>query len=155
MSAVKRNRFPLPDSPVFAMRGTDVKWPTLRQAFLNDNTVALLRAKAYGVIFLDGPYNTRLNFGSDSKERAVFFEHLHKVQDSHIFLLCWIGNYHAGCIFHCAWQFPQMEHWKVQDLEWAAFRTYKAVATIVYEGRPMDPEVDAFLKAPLIKPTKA
>ena len=95
---------------------------------------------AFGVIFLDGPYNTRLNFGNrgpytldvdEGTERAIFFEHLHKVDGAAIFLLCWIGNYYAGSIFHCAWQFPQMYHWNWKDLERAAFKTYKTVATIL------------------------
>lgn len=152
MSKVKRNRFPLPDSPIFSVRGEDVKWPTLRGAYLDDEGVALLRRKAFGVIFLDGMYNTRLNFGrTSSTERAVFFEHLHKVQDSHIFLLVWIGNYHAGSIFHCAWQFPQMEHWNVRDLEWAAYRTYKEVAKVMYRGKKRD-EVDAEVVEFLLTP---
>lgn len=150
---VKRNRLPLVDSPIFSSRGVDVKWPTLRGAYLTDETVAILKNLAFGVVFLDGPYNTRLNFGNsseytndDGSERAIFFEHLHKVDGDHIFLLCWIGNYYAGSIFHCAWQFPQHLHWPVDKLEQAAFKTYKRIANVMY--RPfgeMDNEVSDFI----------
>jgi hypothetical protein len=83
------------------------------------------------------------------EERAVFFEHLHKVDGDHLFLLCWIGNYHAGSIFHCAWQFPQHLHWPVKALEYAAYRTYRRVANILYANvrrEDRDREVVSFLK---------
>ena len=105
----KRTRLPMPDESYFASRGSKVKWPTLRGAYLTDDSVEELRKYAFGVIFLDGEYRTRLNFDKkESTERAVFFEHLHKVTGDSIFLLIWVGNYHNGSIFHCAWQFPQM-----------------------------------------------
>lgn len=135
----------MPESPFFAMRGSKVKWPTLRGAYLSDTSVAKIRSWAYGVIFLEGDYNTRLNFGRDSTERAIFFEHLHRVDGSPIFLLCWVGNYHAGSIFHSAWQFPQMYHYSWDNLEKAAFVTYRRVAKALYGTRDMDPEVAAFL----------
>jgi hypothetical protein len=146
MADVKRNRQPLPDSAIFSRRGTKVKWPTLRGAYLTDESIAKIRRIAFGVIFLEGEYNTRLNFEhKDSKERAVFFEHLHRVDGDSLFLLCWIGNYHAGAIFHCAWQFPQHLLWPNPKLELAAFKTYRTMATILYEGKPSDPEVHSFL----------
>lgn len=146
---VKRNRLPLPDSQIFARRGTKVKWPTLKGAYLDDKVIKKLRSIAHGVIFLEGTYNTRLNFDhKDSKERAVFFEHLHKVDGDYLFLLVWIGNYHAGSIFHCAWQFPQHLHWPLPALEIAAFQTYRTIAMILYEGVAVDPEVRDFIKRP-------
>ncbi len=155
---IKRNRLPLEDSPIFAMRGTDVKWPTLRGVYLTDTTVAEIRKLAYGVIFFDGEYNTRLNFrNKDARERAVFFEHLQVVDGDHLFLLSWIGNYHAGAIFHCAWQFPQHINWPRRALEFAAFRTYRAIANIMYRNhpdRPWDPEVLAFLAQDTSKPAR-
>lgn len=146
----KRNRIALPQSPVFGMRGENVKWPTLRGGFLDDEKILALRKIAFGVIFLEGMYNTRLNYDKKpSEERAVFFEHLHKVDGDSLFLLCWIGNYHAGSIFHCAWQFPQHLAWPQVPLEFAAYRTYRQVANILYKGIPrsqIDSEVLAFLK---------
>lgn len=130
------------------MRGTKVKWPTLRGAYLTDEAVTKLRKYAFGVIFLEGEYNTRLNFDrSSATERAVFFEHLHRVTGESIFLLIWVGNYHAGAIFHCAWQFPQVFHWKWRPLERAAIESYRSVALALYGDGPMDSEVAAFLKA--------
>ncbi len=142
----KRNRVPLPNSPIFAMRGERVKWPTLRGAFLTDESVARLRQVAHGVIFLDGQYKTNLNYGrKPPEERAVFFEHLQQVDGDHIFLLCWVGNFVNGSIFHCAWQFPQHLNWPTRPLEYAAYRVYRLVATHLYRGIPMDAEVDEFL----------
>lgn len=142
----KRNRMPLPNSPIFAMRGERVKWPTLRKAWLTDESVGRLRNIAHGVIFLDGTYNTNLNYGKrPPEERAVFFEHLQKVDEDHIFLLCWIGNFVNGSIFHCAWQFPQHLNWPLRPLEYAAYRTYRRIAQALYHGSPMDAEVDEFL----------
>lgn len=143
----KLNKKPMPDSDIFAMRGAKVKWPTLRGGYLTNEAVDKIRTWAFGVIFLEGEYHTRLNFGkSESLERAVFFEHLHKVNDSPIFLLCWVGNYHNGSIFHCAWQFPQMYHYDWEELEKAALKTYARVAAAVYAGKEKDPEVKAFLE---------
>lgn len=142
----KKTRLPLPNSPIFASRGSKVKWPTLRGSFLTDRTVTELQKYAYGVIFLDGTYNTRLNFDhKPSLERAVFFEHLHNMEGGGLFLLCWVGNFHGGAIFHCAWQYPQNLHWTPQALERAAFETYKKVAYTLYTpiGK-MDAEVHAF-----------
>lgn len=122
-----------------------MKWPTLRGGYLTDEAVERIRSFAYGVIFLDGTYQTRLNFDKGPPdERAVFFEHLHRVENESIFLLCWVGNYHAGSIFHCAWQFPQMYHWGWQNLEKAAVKTYFKVATAVQTN---DSEVRSFLEA--------
>lgn len=133
----------MPDESYFASRCSKVKWPTLRGAYLDDDTVEQLRKYAFGVVFLDGDYNTRLNFDKkDSVERAVFFEHLHKVQGHSIFLLIWVGNYHNGAIFHCAWQFPQMWHWGWLNLERAAIQSYRKVADIL---DCQDPEVRKFL----------
>lgn len=142
----KRNRQVLEDSPIFSRRGTKVKWPTLRGAYLDDESIGKIRKIAFGVIFLEGNYNTRLNFERKvSLEKAIFFEHLHRVDGESLFLLCWIGNYHAGAIFHCAWQFPQHLHWETPSLEYAAFKTYRTIANIMYNGRDKDPEVEAFL----------
>lgn len=145
----------MPDESYFAMRGSRVKWPTLRGAFLTEDNIKELRKMAFGVIFLEGTYHTRLNFAKrgpytyqdPSEEDAVFFEHLHRVEGESIFLLIWIGNYHAGSIFHCAWQFPQMYHWNWLALERAAVRSYEQIARILYRGQEMDPEVKEFVNA--------
>lgn len=149
----KWNRLPDLESHYFSHRGTRVKWPTLRKAWLTPQAIKRIRSIAFGVIFLEGPYNTRLNYGNvgphtleNGQETAIFFEHLHKVQDQHIFLLCWVGNFHNGCIFHCAWQFPQMKAWDWQALEVAAYETYKIIANIVYDRKITDKEVQEFLK---------
>jgi hypothetical protein len=126
------------------MRGTDVKWPTVRGGYLNDKNVALLRTQAFGVIFLDGTYHTRLNGDGPDEERGIFFEHLHQVDGDHIFLLCWVGNFHNGSIFHCAWQFPQHQHWPIRKLEYAAFHTYRRVVKTIYGNSEWDSAVYAF-----------
>jgi hypothetical protein len=117
---------------------------------LTDSNIPELRKVAFGVIFLEGMYKTRLNYDrKPPDERAVFFEHLHKVDGDSLFLLCWIGNYHAGSIFHCAWQFPQHVAWPQQPLEYAAYRTYRQVVNILYAGIPrnqIDHEILTFLK---------
>jgi hypothetical protein len=142
----KRSRIPMDSSPVFAMRGGAVKWPTLRGAYLNKDNILSLRKTAWGVVFLEGPYNTLLNFDNkDSLECAVFFEHLIKVDGDALFLLIWVGNYHAGAIFHCAWQFPQCTAWPQRGLEYGAKRVYRQVANILYGTNPKDPEVEEFL----------
>lgn len=169
---IKINRIPHL-SGIFMDRGTDVKWPTLRRTWLTDESVPELRRMAMkqgaSIIFLDGMYRTNLNRHTDADpiERAVFFEYAvrstrgtlemlkmktnREVEGSTIFLLCWIGNFHNGCIFHCGWQFPQVETWKMGTpypwFERKALLVYRKCADILYKHgeEPMDPEVREFL----------
>ncbi len=165
---VSMNRQPLKSSSIFACRGVDVKWPTLRKVYLNDNNVAALKqhvtTKGRSIVFLDGEYITKLNryVGKAPEERAVFFEYM--VRDKNlkgaIFLLCWIGNFHNGCIFHAAPQYPQMNCW-IDTLgfdaatfffEKKAFEMYKVVTEILHEGNPIiDDEVGEFIAKQQIK----
>ena len=156
------NRLPMPDSDVFAQRKKHVKWPTIRRAWLTDASVGNLERSAKGqgrsIIFLDGMYKTNLNMYAqdhskrDPIERAVFFEWMVKNGYDQFFLLCWIGNFHNGSIFHCAYQFPQMFEWqkKYGDdfLEKRAFKVYKRIVEILYEHSddPMDFEVKRFIE---------
>jgi hypothetical protein len=139
----------MPDESNFAFRKTKVKWPTLRGAYLTDENIEELRKMAFGVIFLEGEYQTRLNFDKGPpEERAVFFEHLHRVQGESLFLLIWVGNYYNGSIFHCAWQFPQMFHWDWLALEKAAIKSYIKI------GKILDCKDNEFLEFSERWPTK-
>ena len=156
------NRRPL-DSPIFGMRGEDVKWPTIRKAWLTDESVPYIREYVEGrgrsIIFLDGTYRTNLNqwVEKDPYERAIFFEFLvkHPKVKGGIYILSWVGNYHNGCIIHFAWQYPQVRCWYeagtgVEEFfERKAFEVYRKIVTILYDFSdfPMDEEVSQFLKA--------
>lgn len=161
MSEVSMNRLRLEDSPLFEHRGTKVKWPTLRKAWLTDSTVEKIREYATGkgrsIIFLDGTYETTLNRykQKDPTERAVFFEFMvrNKKYKGAIFCYCWIGNFHNGSIIHFSWQYPQQRCWENEGIpesffEEGTFEIYKTIAEILYEESeyPIDKEVDKFLK---------
>lgn len=163
-SDVSMNRRVLLGSRVFEPRGTKVKWPTIRKAWLTDESVAEIRSFVCGpgrsIIFLDGEYHTNLNryVGKDSLERAVFFEYMirHPSPDisGGIFALCWIGNFHNGAIFHCGWQYPQIRGWeryvpRADDFfESCALRIYRSLVDILYKHstHPMDSEVARFIR---------
>lgn len=161
-TAVSMNRQLLEGSPIFGMRGTNVKWPTIRKAWLTDESVAHIQRHVtqFGrsIIFLDGIYNTNLNRWAKKppEERAVFFEYMvrHPRTKGAIFLLCWIGNFHNGSIYHCAYQYPQVRCWEEygdgaeEFFEKAAFKVYQNLAIILYEYSeyPMDAEVKKFLQ---------
>lgn len=161
---VSMNRQGIPSSPFFAKRKNKVAWPTIRKAYMNDENVKELKkyvtSKGRSIVFLDGEYITKLNryVGKPPEERAVFFEFMCKDKNikGGIFLLCWIGNFHNGCIFHAAPQFPQSQCWydalgkEEADLffEKHAIKIYKEVVRIVHEGLPIiDKEVKDFLKS--------
>jgi hypothetical protein len=154
------NRLPLESSRVFADRGDRVKWPTIRKAWLTDDAVKGIENYVTGIgksiIFLDGRYNTNLNFDiRGPNERAVFFEFLmkHPRVKGGIFMLSWIGDYHNGCIYHCAWQYPQVKCWESfgtgaeEMFERAAHKVYKRITQILYEHSEyeMDQEVKEFI----------
>lgn len=157
------NRQPLMESGFFSMRKNAVKWPTLRKAWLTNDNVSMLQkyvtGKGRSIVFLDGVYETKLNryVNKPSTERAIFFEFMakHPTAKGAIFALSWIGNFHNGCIFHCAWQYPQVNCWKKCDpnaenfLEEASFNLYHDIANIVYDtangGNIIDDEVREFI----------
>lgn len=159
---VSMNRQPLKSSSIFACRGVDVKWPTLRKVYLNDNNVAVLKqhvtTKGRSIVFLDGEYITKLNryVGKAPEERAVFFEYM--VRDKNlkgaIFLLCWIGNFHNGSIVHFGPQYSQMQCWieamgytnAMNFFDKASFNLYHTIANILYDGEPKDNEVEEFIQ---------
>jgi hypothetical protein len=159
---VSMNRQPV-SSPMFSIRGTKVKWPTLRGAYMTDENVDTLKkyvtSKGRSIVFLDGEYITKLNryVGKAPEERAVFFEFMCKEKNikGGIFLICWIGNFHNGSIFHAAPQFPQMQCWidalGMQEanrfFERHSFKIYKEVAQILYGPNITDKEVKDFLRA--------
>ena len=158
---VSMNRQPIA-SPMFASRGNKVKWPTIRKAYMTDENVEVLKkyvtSKGRSIVFLDGTYITKLNryVGKSPVERAVFWEFMCKDKEikGGIFLICWLGNFHNGCIFHAAPQFPQMQCWydalgrEAADkfFEKHAFKIYREVVKIVHGDQPIqDKEVKIFL----------
>jgi hypothetical protein len=161
---VSMNRQPI-SSPMFSIRGSKVKWPTLRGAYMTDENVDTLKkyvtSKGRSIVFLDGEYITKLNryVGKAPEERAVFFEFMckEKAIKGGIFLICWIGNFHNGSIFHAAPQFPQMQCWvdalgvegANRFFERHAFKIYKEVVDILYGGAITDKEVKEFVRASL------
>ena len=159
---VSMNRQGIPGSPFFSIRKNKVAWPTIRKAYMTDENVEVLKkyvmSKGRSIVFLDGEYITKLNryVGKAPEERAVFFEFMCKDKNikGGIFLLCWIGNFHNGCIFHAAPQFPQAQCWydilgkKEANLffEKHAIKIYREVVNIVHQGGPiLDKEVKDFL----------
>jgi len=167
---VSMNRQGNASSPFFAMRKNKVAWPTIRKAYMNDDNVSVLKkyvtSKGRSIVFLDGEYITKLNryVGKAPEERAVFFEFMCKDKDikGGIFLLCWIGNFHNGCIFHAAPQFPQAQCWydalgkeeADRFFERHAVKIYREVVSIVHEGKAIqDEEVREFVqRAALLEP---
>jgi len=136
---VSMNRQPLVASSIFADRGANVKWPTFRKVYMNDQNVLARYV------------------GKAPEERAVFFEYMVKEKDlkGAIFLLCWIGNFHNGCIFHAAPQYPQMNCWietlgyekATEFFERKSFALYKIISDILHEGKPIiDDEVREFVE---------
>lgn len=151
------NRLPYPNPP-WDIRGDDVKWPTLRGVWLDDSNIPRLHEAAItlgkSIIFLEGTYRTNLNQYTKRSpiERAVFFEWFFRSPSPHrggIFFLCWIGNFHNGCIFHCAPQWPQVQAWEDKlSREWLdkrACRIYRRVTHTLYPGDITDPDVNTFV----------
>jgi len=129
---------------------TDENMPRLRE---------WATSKGRSIIFLDGPYETNLNRYKKLPpvERAVAWEFMlrEKGVKGAIFLLCWLGNFHNGCIFHASPQFPQLQCWYESMgmqaanafFERQAFRVYAEVVSIVHNGGPIiDPEVREFVE---------
>ena len=159
---VSMNRQPLNSSPFFSIRNTQVKWPTIRKAYMTNANVEVLKnyvtSKGRSIVFLDGMYLTKLNRYAHKppEERAVFWEFMCKDKEikGGIFLLCWLGNFHNGCIFHAAPQFPQMQCWYEalgekeanNFFEKHAFKIYKEVVSILHDNGPIiDEEVKEFI----------
>lgn len=159
---VSMNRQRLDNSSFFNMRKNNVKWPTLRKAYLTDETVDQLRTLATGkgrsIIFLDGEYETKLNryVRKDPMERAVFFEYMIKDKNvkGAIFMYCWIGNFHNGSIAHFSFQYPQMNCWtevlenSENFFDKASFNLYSEIVNILYNGfdNITDKEVKDFIE---------
>lgn len=151
------NRQVMEGSLVFEMRGENVKWPTMRGAYLTNDTVAFLRDRAIkigkSIVFLDGTYKTNLNkwVKKDPLERAVFFEWQVRDGTQMFFALCWVGNFHNGSIFHVGYQFPHSTWWTErvgQDImERWSWNIYRHVAECLYSLVPegYDTEVEKFL----------
>ena len=149
-------------SPYFSIRKEKVKWPTIRKAYMDDTNVEVLKEyvtkKGRSIIFLDGKYDTTLNRYKNlpSEERAISWEFMcrEKGVKGGIFMLCWLGNFHNGCIFHASPQFPQLQCWYEQMgfekanqfFERQAFKIYKEVVSIVHGGGSIiDDEVKEFI----------
>jgi len=160
--AVSMNRKKLA-SPFFSIRKEKVKWPTIRHAYITDSNVKTLKDyvtnKGRSIIFLDGTYDTTLNRYKNlpPEERAVAWEFMcrEKGVKGGIFMLCWLGNFHNGCIFHCSPQFPQLQCWyEAMGIDKAnafferqAFKIYKEVVSIVHNGNLIiDEEVKEFIE---------
>lgn len=151
-------------TPIFGMRKNKVKFPTFRKGYLTDEKVDKIKAhvmsKGRSIVFLDGPYETKLNryVRADPNERAVFFEYMlrQKGTKGAIQSLCWLGSFHNGSIIHFAPQFPQWACWleaggmeAIEFFENGCFRIYRAVAEILYDGLDniTDKEVKAFIES--------
>lgn len=160
---VTMNRQPLDSSPFFAMRKTNVKWPTYRKGYLNEDKINKIKEYALGkgrsIVFL-GPshYETKLNRYKNlpPDEQAMFFEF--QIKDKNIkgaiHILVWLGSFHNGCIIHFAPQFPQMMCWlecggndAIRFFEKGCFKIYREIANILYEGidNIKDEEVKEFI----------
>lgn len=150
-------------SPFFSIRKEKVKWPTIRGAYMTDENVLKLKEfvtkKGRSIIFLDSIYNTTLNRYKNlpSEERAVCWEFMCKEKGikGGIFMLCWLGNFHNGCIFHCSPQFPQIQCWYEHMgfekanafFERQSFKIYKEVVSILHEySEIIDEEVKSFIE---------
>lgn len=150
-------------SPFFSIRKEKVKWPTIRGAYITNQNVQALKdfvtKKGRSIIFLDSTYDTTLNRykGLPSEERAICWEFMcrEKGTKGGIFMLCWLGNFHNGCIFHCSPQFPQIQCWYENMgfektnlfFERQSFKIYKEVVSIVYENNTiLDKEVKEFIE---------
>jgi hypothetical protein len=68
-----------------------------------------------------------------------------KITQGNIYLIVWVGGYGKGSIMHCGWQFPHSENYDPYLLEQAALQTYYAIASLIYDGRPLDKEVEKFI----------
>lgn len=158
---VSMNRRQL-DSDIFGHRGTKVKWPTIRKAWITDKNIGELRKYATGkgrsIVFLDGEYQTTLNRykGLDPTERAVFFEFMVRNKETRgaIFTYVWIGNFHNGSIIHFGFQYPQVRCWNEAGIsetffEKAVFDIYKTIVEILYKDSEyeIDKEVKRFIEA--------
>ena len=147
----------------FSGRKEKVKWPTIRGAYMNDANAEKLKqyvtTKGRSIIFLDGKYDTTLNRYKNlpSEERAIAWEFMcrEKGVKGGIFMLCWLGNFHNGCIFHASPQFPQVQCWyealgykEANDFfERQAFKIYDKVVSIVHnDGLIIDDEVREFIE---------
>ena len=156
------NRKPL-KSPYFVIRKEKVKWPTIRGAYMTDANVEELKnyvtKKGRSIIFLDGKYDTTLNRYKNlpSEERAIAWEFMcrEKGVKGGIFMLCWLGNFHNGCIFHASPQYPQVQCWYEalgydeanKFFERQAFKIYERVVSIVHNGGAIvDEEVKEFVE---------
>lgn len=155
---------------IFEQRFDNVKWPTLRGIRLEDAAVSRLRQRAVttgkSIIFLDGHYETNLNFDiRGPTERAVFYEWMIKGKTKahgNIFLLCWIGDFHNGSIFHCGYQYPQVNAWNHNGdhgntwMERKAYQVYKWTVTsllgIGYND-PLPEDLDAEVREFLTNPS--
>lgn len=149
-------------SPFFSIRKQKVKWPTIRGAYMTNENVKVLKEfvtkKGRSIIFLESNYNTTLNRYKNlpSEEKAVCWEFMcrEKGIKGGIFMLCWLGNFHNGCIFHCSPQFPQLQCWYEHlgfdkanaFFERQSFKIYKQVVSIVHGGNEIkDQEVKEFI----------
>ena len=150
-------------SPYFSIRKEKVKWPTIRGAYMDEKNVKELKEfvtkKGRSIIFLDGKYDTTLNRYKNlpSEERAIAWEFMcrEKGIKGGIFMLCWLGNFHNGCIFHASPQYPQVQCWyEAMGYEEAnafferqTFKIYKEVVDIVHNRKPIvDKEVREFIE---------
>jgi len=157
---IKLNRIASPKGSIFEDRGNNVKWPTLRKGYLVPEAIERIKARAQGpgksIVFLVGEYKTNFNkfVNLPPEEPAVFFEWLIRSPKNigGIYLLCWVGQFHNGSIFHCSYQYPQVLNWteengvdySVNYLEYCASKVYLTVADAIYNTGEMDSEVQAF-----------
>lgn len=146
-------RLPIPQIPLFDARATKglPHWPTLRGARLDDAAFKRLRILT-DLIYLEGHYTTNLNkySGKPDRERALFGESRKTLRTSLggsyiLYILWWIGNYHAGSIVHIGFQYPHILAFRDAEVLNAACAHYRRVAAAAYGTKAMDGDVSKFI----------
>jgi len=127
-------------------------WPTLRGARLDDEAFKRLRRLA-DLVYLEGTYNTNLNkyVAEPSLERAFFAETRKSMQTLQgkpyiLYILWWIGNYHAGSIVHIAFQYPHCLGFSKESMLLAACTHYRRVVAAAYGDRELHDDVAEFVE---------
>ncbi len=148
-------RLRVPQIPLFDERAQLglPHWPTLRGARLEEQHFKALSHLA-DLVCLIGDYQTNLNVWNEKSslvEKALFGETRDKIKtrtgESYvIYILWWIGNYHAGSIFHMAYQYPHYYAFDEDLLLKRALRHFRRVCEVAYSGRTLDDDVAEFLE---------
>ncbi len=156
----------IPGIGMFNDRQGSTQWPTFRGARLDEDRLRRLEGIS-SLVFAKGTYRTNLNAYWklppmeefcmwESEARVVVPKENLAVKGNGqpttrlrtLYLLCWVGNYAHGSIFHCGWQFPHVLAHDAKSACDVAFGIYRRVALIMYGGYAGfdDGEVRDFIK---------